>query len=243
MQDGLQTARGLGDANLIAVLLNNIGNLFTHQDHHGQALEAYRESDQQAQTSGNRLVAAQALTNASRASIQLKQYQEAKTLLHQTEPLLRDLEASHESAYLLINNGLSANTLRTHIAPAAQIESLTLLAAERFQAAGTMADTLSDDRAASYAWGYLGGLYEEEQRYQEALQLTRRARSAAQRIQAPESLYRWQWQTGRLLEAQGHIDEAIVAYQQAVNTLQSFRQEMIRGIGSGASTSLSGERW
>jgi hypothetical protein len=35
MQDGLQTARGLGDANLIAVLLNNIGNLFTHQDHHG----------------------------------------------------------------------------------------------------------------------------------------------------------------------------------------------------------------
>jgi hypothetical protein len=49
-----------------------------------------------------------------------------------------------------------------------------------------------DDRAASYAWGYLGGLYEDEQRFQEALQLTRRAREAAQRIHAPESLYRWQ---------------------------------------------------
>ena len=160
---------------------------------------------------------------------------------------MQDLAASHEAAYLLINNGLSAKTLRTHLlstastassAPAAQIEALTLRAAQRFQTAGTMADTLGDDRAASYAWGYLGGLYEEEQRYQEALQLTRRARSASQRIQAPESLYRWQWQTGRLLEAQGQIDEAIVAYRHAVQTLQSFRQEMLRGIGNSALTSF-----
>src|SRR5262249_16747105 len=78
-----------------------------------------------------------------------------------------------------------------------------------------------------------GKLYEEERRYDEALRLTRQALFAAQQVQAPESLYRWQWQIGRLLQALGQRDAAIVSYRQAVATLQSFRQEMVLGYGSG----------
>ena len=44
---------------------------------------------------------------------------------------------------------------------------------------------MGDRRTSSYAWGYLGKLYEDERRYQEALQLTRRATFAAQQINAP----------------------------------------------------------
>ena len=62
-----------------------------------------------------------------------------------------------------------------------------------------LAESMGDRRTSSYAWGSLGKLYEDERRYQEALELTRRATFAAQQINAPESLYRWEWQTGRLL--------------------------------------------
>ena len=75
-------------------------------------------------------------------------------------------------------------------------------------------------------------MYEDEQRYPEALQLTRRAGFAAQQVNAPESLYRWQWQTGRLLKALGKIDDAISAYRRAVATLQPIRQELYVSYGS-----------
>jgi tetratricopeptide (TPR) repeat protein len=108
-----------------------------------------------------------------------------------------------------------------------------VLAADVLSEAATVARTLNDQRALSYAWGHLGKLYEEEQRYDEALQLTRQALFAAQQVQAPEALYRWQWQTGRLLKALGHHDAPIVSSRHAVETLQSFRQEMALGSGSG----------
>ena len=78
-----------------------------------------------------------------------------------------------------------------------------LRAAKVFQEAAALAQTLQDPRALSYAWGYLGRLYEEERRYQESLDLTRRAVLAAQQVYAPESLALWQWQTGRVLRALG----------------------------------------
>ena len=65
-----------------------------------------------------------------------------------------------------------------------------------------------------------------EKRYEEALHLTHRAIFAAQQVHVPESLYRWQWQTGRLLKAMGQMDSAIAAYRSAVNTLQSIRHEL-----------------
>ena len=83
----------------------------------------------------------------------------------------------------------------------------------------------------SYAWGYLGMLYTAEARYQEALQLTHRAVNAAQQVHAPESLYLWQWQTGRLLKVTGDLETAIVAYRHAVETLQSIRAEMPQSYG------------
>src|SRR5207253_4878830 len=61
---------------------------------------------------------------------------------------------------------------------------------------------------------------------------TRQPLVAAQQGHAPESLYRWQWQTGRLLKTLGELDAAIASYRHAVDTLQSFRQEMVAGAGS-----------
>jgi CHAT domain-containing protein len=63
------------------------------------------------------------------------------------------------------------------------------------------------------------------------LQLTRRALFAAQQAKAPESIYRWQWQTGRILSELDRTDEAISAYRLSASTLQSIRHEASRCYG------------
>ncbi|HBH80044.1 MAG TPA: hypothetical protein DDY39_09480, partial [Nitrospira sp.] len=81
--------------------------------------------------------------------------------------------------------------------------------------------------------GYLGHLYETSFRMDEALQLTRRALFAAQSVDAPESLYRWQWQLGRQLSQVGQLDQAIASYRQATLTLQPIRAELTQASSDG----------
>ena len=66
--------------------------------------------------------------------------------------------------------------------------------------------------------------------------MTRKAIFAAQRVNAPESLYRWQWQAARLLKHIATMEEVIAAYRRAVYTLQSIRQEFSTGYGAPVSS-------
>jgi len=109
------------------------------------------------------------------------------------------------------------------------VQGLAKKAVNAFQAAVTLASKLKDSRSESYAWGYLGNMYEQERRWEEALTLTRRAIHAAQKADAPESLYRWQWQTGRLYRALEKHREARQAYRQALATLQPIHGELFGG--------------
>ncbi len=81
--------------------------------------------------------------------------------------------------------------------------------------------------ANAYMKGYLGKLYEKNHRYQEAEYLTRQAIFLSD--SAPEMLYLWQWQLGRLRNKQNDLMGAIKAYQQAVKHLQNIRQAILRG--------------
>jgi CHAT domain-containing protein/Tfp pilus assembly protein PilF len=229
LHQGLEIARDIGETSLAAVILNNLGNLLTFQQRYDEALAAYSESRKLAQENALDVLAARALTNAATASIQRGQHAESKALLDEALNQMRALEPSHDKVYGLLNVALAYDELRASL-PSAH-DALLLRAAEILNEVAALAGRLDDARAISYAWGYLGKLYEEERRYPEALQLTRRAVLAAQRVHAPEALYRWQWQTGRLLRALGEIDTAMAAYRRAVDTLQSIRPEMALGYG------------
>jgi tetratricopeptide (TPR) repeat protein len=113
-----------------------------------------------------------------------------------------------------------------------------LRAAGSFVEGAEVADKIRDVRTRSYAEGYLGHLYETEHRYDEGLQLTRRAIFSAQAANAPESLYRWEWQLGRLLADTGKLDEAIAAYYRAGDVLKPIRPEVASTLSG---DSLSGE--
>jgi CHAT domain-containing protein len=229
LQDGLRLARALSNAALIAALSNDLGNVFTAQHQYAEALDAYGESVRVAEQQQDRPLAVRALSNAAMASMQQGHDQAALTRLERAWAEMQDMQPSHDKAYSFITIGLAYASLRAALSEDGT--QLTLRAAAAFNAAAHLARTINDQRALSYALGHLGGLYEEEQRHHEALQLTRQALFAAQQVQAPESLYRWQWQTGRLLKALGELDAAIASYRQAVDTLQSFRQEMVAGSG------------
>jgi CHAT domain-containing protein len=114
-------------------------------------------------------------------------------------------------------------------APSVSDKSLFSLATSSFASAAQVAGNLGDTRTESFAWGYLGQLTERQGQYEEALSLTRKAVFGAQKANAPESLYLWHWQTGRLLTALGKHADALAAYKRAVAILQPIRTEFSVG--------------
>ncbi|TKS62263.1 MAG: hypothetical protein EWM73_02645 [Nitrospira sp.] len=207
---------------LTASLLNDLGILYALQNHPEEALTAFTDTVHLAQQAGLPLVALHARLNAARTDLQLNQPTNSRIWIDQALEQVTTLPPTREKAVGLMNIGLLYRRLLPSLpdfhAP------LVLRAAGALQEAVGLAEQLGDARTLSFALGYLGHLYELEHRLDEALSFTRRAIFSAQSVDAPESLYRWQWQLGRQLAATGKLDDAIASYRQATGTLQPIRQ-------------------
>jgi CHAT domain-containing protein/tetratricopeptide (TPR) repeat protein len=101
-------------------------------------------------------------------------------------------------------------------------ESLLSIAVQQSQ-------TLGNPRIRSYALGYLGQLYEYRQDWEKARKPTEEALLLAQSIQAEDIAYQWQWQLGRIFkqQPQPYIKGAMAAYDEAIDTLQSLRRDLV----------------
>jgi CHAT domain-containing protein len=97
------------------------------------------------------------------------------------------------------------------------------------------AEGLADQRAISYSLGTLGKLYEKIQDWTSAKTVTEKALLIAQQMNAPDIAYQWQWQMGRLLQAQIQESsqnlpvnpDAIAYYHEAVKTLNNLRGDLV----------------
>ena len=219
-----ETAREKSSTQLTASIRNDQGILAALQKQDEAALEAFEETVRMAHNANLPILALHAKINAARATMRLNRLEACRQWLDQALDQLTSLPTSHDKAAGLLNVGL----LYARLAPLLPEikDPLLLRAAGTLQEAVTVAEHIKDGRTLSYALGHLGHLYESESRFDDALQLTRRAAFTAQSVDAPESLYQWQWQTGRLLADTGHLDEAIASYRQAITTLQPIRQEV-----------------
>ncbi|HEY0072560.1 MAG TPA: CHAT domain-containing protein, partial [Abditibacteriaceae bacterium] len=103
-----------------------------------------------------------------------------------------------------------------------QSNALAKRATQLSQTALDIAQKTGDQASQSLALGFLGQQQEKAEHWDEALSLTRQARFAAQGAQAPHLLFRWEWQTGRLLKKKGAINEAVGSYRRAVETLRTL---------------------
>ncbi len=224
LREALELATAHQNPGLIAAVQNDLGNLFASQGAHHDALAAYRDSAMQAEIANHAMAVARALANASKVALQLKQFAVAAEALDNAWTWGQKATHSHDAALTWISLGETAHRLRRHL-PTLNSELLAL-AYQALRQGIEAARHLGNSGLESYALGYLGRLYETENRDREALQLTRQAVHAAQKARAPETLYKWQWQAGRLLAGQGDIDAAIVSYALAVETLQSIRSEL-----------------
>lgn len=229
-----ETAKGQSSPQLTASVRNDQGILAALQKQDEDALKAFEETVQVAENANLPVIALHARINAARATMRLDRLEACRQWLDQALDQLTSLPTSHDKAAGLLNVGLLYGRLAP-LLPEIK-DPLLLRAAGTLQEAVTAAEQIRDGRTLSYALGHLGHIYESESRYDDALQLTRRAAFTAQSVDAPESLYQWQWQTGRLLADTGHLDEAIASYRQATTTLQPIRQEI---AAASTDTSLS----
>src|SRR5215467_1068174 len=221
---------------VIATIQNNLGLALVAQKKLPEALTAFTAAANNATAAGDRPLAVRGRINAGRTALALNQPEAARDFFDQALDGLKDSEPSHEKATSLVQIGLGYHQLRTAL-PAVGTP-LLLRSAGTFVEAASVADKIGDVRTRSYAEGYLGHLYETEHRYDEALQLTRKAIFSAQAANAPESLYRWEWQLGWLLANTGKLDEAITTYYRAAQALKPIRIEVASALTIG---SLAGE--
>lgn len=131
---------------------------------------------------------------------------------------LEQLPLSHQGLYYQIQFAQNLTKLG--------IDTVRGLAQQWLQTTAEQAAKLGDLQAQSYALGYLGTIYEQQRQFQVAQQFTQQALALAQALKAENIAYRWQWQLGRLLKAQGDIQGAIAAYTESVNSLNSIRKNL-----------------
>ena len=111
--------------------------------------------------------------------------------------------------------------------PIAQSPKLTWQTIDQILDTATQeSDSLNDPIAKSYAMGQRGELYEITEQWQQAEDFTQKALQLTTTNDYPDGRYRWQWQQGRLLKKQNKQDEAIPAYDAAVQTLEGIRSNL-----------------
>ena len=221
-----------------AVAGNNLGNLLASLGEYDAAIAAYKQAVSDAGKAENSKLAVKGSVNIARALVDSNRNKEALESLEQVTEQAKSLSASHEKAYVLISIGrLYSRIADSSDDSAAELEKL---ANEALNMAADTARSINDNRALSYAYGYLGELYEKTGRNEEAMLATHKALRYLQATPAPEIRYRWQWQEGRLLKAEGEIDQAINAYKRAVDDLQAVRPVLAAG-NMGRSGDFRGE--
>ena len=224
-REAIQVARAQNDHGQTALLLNSLGALRQGQGQDLAALQAYQESSRLARTAHLRDVEGAAWLNVARTEQQLSHVAEADHALSQAQSVIKEWPPSHTKADALTTMALVEIALAEKAPQDKQPREQS--AVRLLDEAISVARSIRDLKAASYGFGYRGQLDERQGRFDEALQQTRLAVAAAQQTHTPESLYRWQWQMGRLMRQRGDLEESIKAYRKAAATLQSIRPELL----------------
>ncbi len=226
LEQSLASARQSNDQRLIATALNSLGNLYTARGEQRQGVAAYHDAYENAVAAHAPVLSAKIAANLGSILADTDNQSAAERWCDQATDILKDLADSRETAYLYMVTGHGYRRL------AAQDPTSTGSAARSYSVAVDVAERIGDKTALTYALGYLGRLYEQNQRYEDAATLTRRALFVAQEIANTDATYRWQWQNARLLAAAGRMADALKAYRRAIATVSTIRHDLAIGHGN-----------
>ncbi|MBR8836072.1 MAG: CHAT domain-containing protein [Stigonema ocellatum SAG 48.90 = DSM 106950] len=211
----LEVARGLQSNQAVSEALFSLGNTARAQRDTKAALQYYQQAASASNDTSKRI---QAQLNQLSLLIETKRFPDALALSSQIQSEISNLSPSRTAVYTKINFAESLMKLGSpHSLRIAQILATAV----------QQAQSLQDLQAESYALGTLGELYEKTLQLDRAQELTEKALSIAQSINASDIAYQWEWQLGRLLKNRGDIKGAIASYDVAYKTLQSLRKDLV----------------
>ncbi|MGB3204632.1 MAG: CHAT domain-containing protein [Crinalium sp.] len=230
LQESLEIAQKLRLPETIATAYLSLGNLAyipgSSTKQKNTALADYEKAVISSTTATTKIPAQ---LNRLRLLIELEKWSAAQALYPEIQSQIANLPLGRSAIYAQVNLAQRLLEMRQKF-PDPNPETIAkILAVARQQA-----QQLQDVRSESFVLGNLGHLYELSQQWSIAQDLTKQALNLSQSIQASDIAYRWQWQLGRILcqgkpqcDRQGDITEATAAYQQAFNTLQNIRSDLI----------------
>ena len=197
-----------------------------------EALKQFQASLNLAQTQNKPQSQLRALLNSIPAYDRTQASTEATEARQQALELLKSLPNSQDKVYATIDLAhlLQLVTPSKEISSAVQClqPELRSPAQSLLEQAISTAQSIQDRRSESFALGELGHIYECHSDFSRALEFTQQARIAAEQSRlAKDSLYLWEWQSGRILKAQHKEVEATKLYERAAVTLESIRSELL----------------
>ncbi|HEY9727020.1 MAG TPA: CHAT domain-containing protein [Chroococcales cyanobacterium] len=221
-RDESQALLSLGNTQrALATRAKELDNLPEAQTLTQQALTHYQNAATIATLPITRI---QAQVNQLSLAIETGQFSSSIGLSQQIFEMLSQLPSSRASVYAHVNLAQSLMKL-----PNPQyIVQLLNRAIEQ-------AKSLDDKRAESYALGTLGQFYEQAEDWSKSKIFTQQALLIAQQLNAPDITYQWQWQMGRLLQAQIEKEtnskdanaDAIAYYTEAFKTVNELRSDLV----------------
>lgn len=228
---GAEQARMSGNLRAMIMILNNLGNGVAADENYPAAMAFYDEALALIEKSEDHIdLKSKVLLNLVRLGLQMERYQEVAGTLDSVLSQIAEMPDSPSKASDMITlSRLISKIRKTSASSDGHLKYLAYLALDK---AKRIAQNTQDYRTLSYAYGYMGQLYEGEKRYSEAVKLTRKAVFLAQQGDFPEILYLWQWQLGRLFKVKDDIENAVKAYSHAISVLNPIRQELFRGFRS-----------
>ena len=221
LDEGIQHVQAKGQPQLAAPLLNDLGRLYMARDEPLYAIAAFDDALRLVAPNDSALRASVGM-NLARVLIEQNVSGGLKGRLATVERDIAEMQDTLlKSRYYLVLGTLYREAQTDLGMPAAW----RVRAHESYTRAMQLANGESG-ALQSYALGYIGALYEDEERWGPALTYTRKAALVAQREGSDASLYQWQWQSGRILRGQGKPDEALQAYRLANDTLANVRLDV-----------------
>ena len=212
----------LDESSAVALELE-LGHLAVEQKRLNQAVGHFDVAISQANRAQLPFLEAKSRVNALRARMDNQDLAGLEDRLAELHRLVGELGPGDQSAFLLLASGdlhrRAVNEFRSD-------QALLGVAHDDYLQAREYAESV---KTRSYVLGFLGALYEDEGRLNEALRLTSEAVFYAQTARADEQLYRWEWQQGRIFKAQGRLADAQKAYQRAVTVLSRVRPNFVLG--------------
>jgi CHAT domain-containing protein len=247
-EEAVKSARQLGDKHILAMALNAYGNIM-NSDYfldYRSAFARYQEALKLLNKKEKPQLYANILINLARLWIDSHEYDSVHSQAVYQKKAMESLKRALAATRQLSNNRDKAVKLLrlSQIAKLIQKE----LALNNIALRSMVYDALEEvrrfdvkkyPRVVSYAYGYLGELYQIEGRYSDALRLTQKALFYANQEWATNILYRFERQLGQLLLALGKREAAIDAYQRAITYLKDVRPHLAKtSYGSRQKTPL-----